>query len=333
MSARFDVAALGNAIVDVIAPSEDAFLQAEGLDKGSMRLIDDDRADELYGRMAPGVEASGGSAGNTIAGVASFGGRAAYVGKVADDQLGGVFAHDIRALGVHFEVAPLTDGPATGRCLINVTPDGQRTMCTYLGAANQLTPADVDPNLIRDAAVTFLEGYLFDPEEARRAFEVAAQAARSADRMISLTLSDAFVVERHRDALIQFLPNVDVLFANAAEIASLFQTDDFESAVGRIRQRVKIAAVTHGEQGSVIVSGEQTHRIAAEPVDKVVDTTGAGDQYAAGVLFGVARGLPLDQAGRLGSIAAAEVIGHYGPRPLVSLKALASAAGIEAPSA
>lgn len=328
MSARFDVAALGNAIVDVIAPSDDAFLQKEGLDKGSMRLIDDDRADELYGRMAPGVEASGGSAGNTIAGVASFGGRAAYVGKVADDQLGGVFAHDIRALGVHFEVAPLTGGPATGRCLINVTPDGQRTMCTYLGAANRLTPEDVDPSLIRDSAVTFLEGYLFDPEDARRAFETAAEAARSADRMISLTLSDAFVVERHRDALLQFLPNVDILFANAAEIASLFQTEDFEAAVGQVRGRVKIAAVTDGEKGSVIVSGEQTHRISAERVDKVVDTTGAGDQYAAGVLFGIARGMPLDQCGRLGSIAAAEVIGHYGPRPLVSLKALASEAGL-----
>ncbi len=326
--ARYDVAALGNAIVDVIASCDEAFLTREGLVKGSMQLIDEARATALYDRMAPGLEASGGSAGNTVAGVASFGGRAAYVGKVADDPLGEIFAHDIRAIGVHFATPPLTGGPATGRSMINVTPDAQRTMCTYLGAANLLMPEDVDETVVADAAVTFLEGYLFDPADARRAFNKAAAAARKAGRMVAITLSDSFVVERWRDHLLGFLDRVDLVFANEAEVTALFQIEDVDTAVDRLAARVRIAAVTRGAEGSVLAAGADRHRIVAERPRQVIDTTGAGDQYAAGVLLGVARGLPLPDCGRLGSIAAAEVIDHVGPRPQTSLKALASAAGL-----
>lgn len=329
MTALYDVAALGNAIVDVISPAADDFLADESLAKGSMMLIDEARAVELYGRMAPGIEASGGSAGNTVAGVASFGGRAAYVGKVADDQLGDVFDHDITAIGVNFSGGRLVGGPGTGRCLVNVTPDGQRTMCTYLGAANQLTPADVDAKVIEAASIVYLEGYLFDPEDARRAFAKAAGLAHGAGRMIALTLSDAFVVDRHREGLLEFIDTqVDIVFANAAEIGSLFQTDDFDAAVRAIRGRAKIAAITRSEHGSVIVAGDALHEVPAAHVEKVVDTTGAGDQYAAGFLFGLAQGRPFDVCGRLGSLAAAEVISHYGPRPQVSLRDLATAAGL-----
>ncbi len=329
MTALYDVAALGNAIVDVIAPAADQFLVDEHLAKGSMMLIDEARAVELYGRMAPGIEASGGSAGHTVAGVASCGGRAAYVGKVGQDQLGDVFDHDITAIGVHFSGGRLVGGPGTGRSLINVTPDGQRTMCTYLGAANQLIPADVDAKVIEAASIVYLEGYLFDPEDARRAFAKAAGLAHGAGRRIALTLSDAFVVERHRESLLEFIDTqVDIVFANAAEIGSLFQTDDFDAAVQAIRGRAKIAAITRSEHGSVIVAGETLHEVQAARVEKVVDTTGAGDQYAAGFLFGLAQGRPLDVCGRLGSLAAAEVISHYGPRPQVSLRDLAAASGL-----
>ena len=329
MSVFFDVAAVGNAIVDVISPAADAFLEAEGLAKGAMTLIDDAQAESLYGRMAPGVEASGGSAGNTVAGVASLGGRAAYVGKVADDQLGRVFRHDITALGVHFEPTPLTGGAATGRCLINVTPDGQRTMCTYLGAANQLTVADIEPEVIKGAQIVYLEGYLFDPEEARRAFAKAAQIARAAGRRIALTLSDAFVVDRHRTGLTAFIAaEVDIVFANAAETMSLYQTTDLAAAAKALAALAPTVCVTHGEHGSQIFHNGAAVAISAHPVEKVLDTTGAGDQYAAGVLFGLARGLDPALCGRLGALAAAEVIGHYGPRPQASLKALAQAAGL-----
>lgn len=327
MTATYDVAAIGNAIVDVISPASEAFLTDQGLDKGAMMLVDEDRSAELYARMAPGVEASGGSAGNTIAGVASFGGKAAYIGKVAKDQLGDVFAHDTRAIGVHFDVPPLVGGAASGKCLINVTPDGQRTMCTFLGASTELTPDDVQPQVIEGAKIVYLEGYLFDPNEARRAFAKAAGLARAAGRMIAITLSDSFVVERHRPALMEFIETqVDLVFANEAEITALFQTD-FAASLDAIRSRVKVAAVTRSEKGSVIVAGE-TFEVAAEPVEKVVDTTGAGDQYAAGFLFGLAGGRPLNVCGRLGSLAAAEVISHYGPRPQVSLKELAAAKGL-----
>lgn len=329
MTTLYDVAAIGNAIVDVIAPASDDFLADQGLIKGSMALIDDETAVTLYSRMAAAVEASGGSAGNTVAGVASLGGRGVHIGKIGRDELGEVFAHDMDAIGARFAGGRMDDGTPTGRCLINVTPDGERTMSTSLGAAALLSPADVDPAVIEAAKIVYLEGYLFDPTEARRAFAKAAGLARASDRLIALTLSDAFVIDRHRPALLGFIDTeVDILFANAAEITSLFQTDDFDAAVEAVRGRAKIAAVTCGEKGSVIVAGDAIHRIAAAPVQKVVDTTGAGDQYAAGFLFGLAQGRALDYCGRLGSLAAAEVISHYGPRPQVSLRDLAIAAGL-----
>ena len=331
--ARFDVIAVGNAIVDVLAPCEPAFLQAHGLVPGSMQLVDAEQSAALYAAMAAGVEASGGSAGNTVAGVGSFGGRAAYLGKVADDPLGQVFAHDVRAAGVHFDVAPLAGGAerglGTGRCLINVTPDGQRTMCTFLGAANQLTVEDVDAALIGQGAIVYLEGYLFDPSPGRAAFEAAAAAAHAAGRKVAITLSDAFVVHRWRAELLDFIAaSADVVLANEAELAALFEIDDFDAAADRLAAMVQVAAVTRGAEGSVIVSGDRRIKVAAFPVDKVIDTTGAGDEYAAGFLLGLARGLPLEDAGKLGSLAAAEVIAHWGPRPMTSLARLAEEAGL-----
>ena len=328
MTAPYDVAAIGNAIVDVIAPADDAFLAAQGLVKGSMGLIDETQAAALYATMAPGMETTGGSGANTVAGVASFGARAAYVGKVAKDQRGEVFAHDMRAIGVAFDVAPLVGGAATARSLINVTQDGERTMSTFLGASNQLTPEDVDAGLIENSAILFLEGYLFDPSEARRAFAKAAAIARTNDRKIALTLSDTFVVERHRGALLEFIESqVDIVFANEGEVCALFETD-FETAVAALASRSHIAAVTRGEAGSVVTRGAERYEVPAYPVREVVDTTGAGDQYAAGFLFGLARERPLDHCARLGSLAATEVISHYGPRPLVSLAALAAEKGL-----
>jgi hypothetical protein len=329
MSELYDVAAIGNAIVDVIAQADDAFLATHGLDKGAMMLVDEARSAALYSTMAAGVETSGGSAGNTIAGVASLGGRAAYLGKVAKDQLGDVFAHDMRAIGAHFDTAPLVGGPATARSLINVTPDGERTMCTFLGASVEFTADDIDPAIIEAAKIVYLEGYLFDAEPARRAFAKAAGLARGAGRMLGITLSDSFVVERHRGALLGFMESqVDLVFANENEITALFETDDFDAAVNQIRSQVKLAAVTCGSKGSVIVRGDETVTIPAYPVDQVVDTTGAGDQYAAGFMFGLSQGRSLEVCGRLGSMAAAEVISHYGPRPMVSLKDLAASKGI-----
>jgi sugar/nucleoside kinase (ribokinase family) len=330
MTGLYDVAAIGNAIVDVIAPAGDEFLAAEGLAKGAMILVDEARSAELYGRMAPGIEASGGSAGNTVAGVASLGGRSAYIGKVADDELGDIFTHDIRAIGAHFATAALKGGPATARSLINVTPDGQRTMCTYLGACVELCAHDVDPQVIENSKIVYLEGYLFDPEEARRAFAKAAGLARAAGRKIALSLSDAFVVDRHRHALLAFIDSqVDILFANESEICALFEGGNWAAGAREVRKRVEIAAITRGERGSLVLCPETEHIIAAAPVAKVVDTTGAGDQYAAGFMFGLASGRPLDVCGDLGSLAAAEVIGHYGPRPEASLAALAKASGLQ----
>ncbi|MDQ0465268.1 sugar/nucleoside kinase (ribokinase family) [Caulobacter ginsengisoli] len=329
MTTQYDVAAIGNAIVDVIASSDDAFLAAQGLVKGSMALIDADQAEHLYGRMAQAIETSGGSAGNTVAGVASLGGQAAYIGKVADDQLGAFFAHDLKAIGAHFSSTPLVGGAPTARSLINVTPDGERTMCTYLGACVELTAADVDPAIIENAFSVYLEGYLFDPPEARRAFAKAAGLAHGAGRLIAMTLSDSFVVERHREGLLAFIDSqVDIVFANSDEVKALFQTDDFDNAAAQLGARTKIAAVTNGAQGSIVLAGRDSHRIDACPVDKVVDTTGAGDQYAAGFLFGLARGRSLEVCGRLGSMAAAEVISHIGPRPQVNLAELARTQGL-----
>ncbi len=329
MPTLYDVAAIGNAIVDVIAPADDAFLARLELAKGGMTLVDQATADRLYGEMAAGLETSGGSAGNTVAGVASFGGRAAYIGKVAADTLGEIFAHDMRAIGAHFDTAPLTGGPATARCLVNVTPDGERTMCTFLGACVELTADDVSPAIIEASAVLYLEGYLFDPPEARRAFAKAAGLARASGGSIALSLSDAFVVERHREALLGFIDTqVDIVFANETEVCALFQTDDFSAAAEAMRHRVRIAALTRGSKGSLILSDAGDAVIAAEPVAKVVDTTGAGDQYAAGFLHGLATGRPIEVCGRLASLAASEVISHYGPRPGVSLAKLAASLGV-----
>ena len=333
--ARYDVCAVGNAIVDVLAPCEPAFLDAQGLTAGSMQLVDADRSAALYAAMAAGVEASGGSAGNTVAGVGSFGGRAAYIGKVADDTLGGVFTHDIRAAGVHFDTAPLADGAASGRgtgvCMINVTPDGQRTMCTFLGAANQLDASDIDADLIGASAIVYLEGYLFDPAPARAAFEASAAAAHAAGRKVAITLSDAFVVHRWRAELLAFIEaSADIVLANEAELQALFEAGDFDQAAAHLGRIVDIAAVTRGPLGSVVFGGGGAERVEvpAFPVDKVVDTTGAGDQYAAGLLLGLARGLSLEDAGKLGSLAASEVIAHWGPRPMTSLETLARDAGL-----
>jgi sugar/nucleoside kinase (ribokinase family) len=324
----YDVAAIGNAIVDVIAPATDAFLAEAGLTKGAMMLVDAEQSAALYAKMAAGMEASGGSAANTVAGLASFGGRGAFLGKVANDQLGQVFTHDMAAIGAHFANAPLEGGPATAVSMINVTPDAQRTMCTFLGASVQFADDDVDPAIVEGAKIVYLEGYLFDAEPARRAFAKAAALAHGAGRMIALTLSDSFVVERHRAGLLGFIESqVDLLFANESEVTALFQTDDFDTAVEQLRQRVTLAAVTRSAQGSVILTRGEHLSVAAEPVEKVVDTTGAGDQYAAGFMFGLARGRPLQQCGKLGSLAAAEVISHYGPRPQVSLKSLAESKG------
>jgi sugar/nucleoside kinase (ribokinase family) len=324
----YDVAAIGNAIVDVIAPATDEFLAANGLDKGAMMLVDPAQSAALYSKMAASVEASGGSAANTIAGVASFGGRGAYMGKVADDKLGEIFAHDMRAIGARFENTPLVGGPGTAISMINVTPDAQRTMCTFLGASVEFADADVDPEVVEAAKIVYLEGYLFDAEAARRAFAKAAGLAHGAGRMIALTLSDGFVVERHRAGLMAFIESqVDLLFANENEILALFQTDNFDEAVEALRTRVKLAAVTRSAAGSVILSTGERLTVKAEPVEKVVDTTGAGDQYAAGFMFGLSRGRSLQQCGQLASLAAAEVISHYGPRPQVSLKELAASKG------
>jgi sugar/nucleoside kinase (ribokinase family) len=324
----YDVAAIGNAIVDVIAPATDAWLVENGLDKGAMMLVDPARSAELYGKMQAAVEASGGSAANTIAGLASFGGKGAFMGKVADDKLGETFAHDMRAIGARFENTPLVGGPATAVSMINVTPDAQRTMCTFLGASVEFSDADVEKDVVEAAKIVYLEGYLFDAEAARRAFAKAAGLAHGAGRMIALTLSDGFVVERHRAGLMGFIETqVDLLFANETEICALFETTDFDAAVAALRPHVKLAAITRSEAGSVILSQGERLKVAAEPVEKVVDTTGAGDQYAAGFMFGLSRGRPLQQCGQLASLAAAEVISHYGPRPQVSLKDLAAAKG------
>ncbi len=322
-SAAFDVLGIGNAIVDVITHADDSFLTKHALVKGSMTLIDEARAETLYGAMGPGVEISGGSCGNTIAGVASFGGKGAYVGKVRNDQLGAVFGHDLRATGVTFGTAQATEGPATARCLIVVTPDAQRTMNTYLGACTRLGPSDIDVAQVAAAQVTYVEGYLWDPPDAKKAVLKAFDAAHAAGRKVSITLSDSFCVDRYRDefrALIR--DKVDILFANESEIKSLYQVDSFEAALAAARAENKICALTRSEKGSVVIKGDETHAVPAAPVARVVDTTGAGDLYAAGFLFGFTHGKPLSECARLGGIAAAEVISHVGARPEKALKGL-----------
>jgi sugar/nucleoside kinase (ribokinase family) len=322
---ELDVVGIGNAMVDVLAHAEDGFLARQGLVKGAMQLVDEARARELYDAMGPGVEISGGSAANTMVGVASFGGRAHYIGKVRDDQLGDVFGHDLRSTGVAYDTPRATDGPPTGRCLILVTPDAQRTMSTFLGASSRLGPRDVDPRLVARGRILYLEGYLFDPPEAQEAFRVAAAAAHAAGRKVSLTLSDPFCVDRHRKAFLDLVErHVDILFANEAEICALYEAADFEAALARVRGHCEIAALTRSARGSVILGEGRVFRVAAQPVGAVVDTTGAGDLYAAGVLYGLSRGLDLPTCGRLGSLAAAEVIAHVGARPMVPLAELAA---------
>ncbi len=321
-TATLDVLGVGNAIVDVLAETADAFLTAEGIAKGGMTLIDTDRAHALYSRMPPGIEMSGGSAANTMAGIASLGGSCAYIGKVADDQLGEVFAHDIRAIGVGFDTKPLAGGEPTARCLILITPDAQRSMNTFLGASSFLDASDIDAGLIRSAKVTYLEGYLFDRPEAKAAFFAAAKIAHDAGRKVALTLSDTFCVARHHAEFTELVTHVDILFANEAEAAALTGESAFDASVRALSAKCPIVCVTHGAAGSVIAAQGHTHKIAAAPVERVIDTTGAGDLYAAGVLYGITAGLDLAAAGRIGSIAAAEAISHVGPRPQRSLRAL-----------
>jgi sugar/nucleoside kinase (ribokinase family) len=329
MPTTYDVLGIGNAIVDVIARTEDDFLVTHGMHKGTMALIDEARAEAIYGSMGPAIEASGGSGANTIAGVASFGGRAAFVGKVKDDVLGKAFTHDIRAIGVDFGTKPATTGPSTARCYVLVTPDGERTMNTYLGAAQNLAPADLDEKQIAAARYTYLEGYLWDPPQAKEAFRKAAAIAHGAGRKVALTLSDAFCVDRYRDEFLNLMRTgaVDLIFANERELHSLYQTADFDSAVAALRNDVKLAVVTRSEKGCIVVSRESNEAVAAAPIEKMVDATGAGDLFAAGFLIGLARDQDHRDAARLGAIAAAEVIQHLGARPETSLKALAQDSG------
>ncbi len=324
-----DVVAIGNAIVDVIARCDDDFLAAEGLIKASMRLIDAAEAERLYARMGPGVQVSGGSAANTVAGVASLGGSAGFIGRVARDELGDVFRHDIGSIGIAYDTPPAEGSEATGRCLILVTPDGERTMSTYLGASTGLGPSELDSAMIAGAKILYLEGYLFDPPEARRAFHLAAGIAKDAGRLVALSLSDRFCVERHRAEFLSFIAGgVDILFANEDEASALYQTDDFEAVCTDAGRDAKIAAITCSAAGSVIVSGADRIPIAAAPVARVTDTTGAGDLYAAGFLYGLASGLPLEDCGRLASLAAGEIITHLGARPETPLSGLAREAGL-----
>lgn len=315
MTAGLDVVGIGNAIVDIIGQADDAFLDAHDMRKGAMTLVDEKRAEALYGAMGPAVQLSGGSAGNTIAGLASLGARTGYIGKVKADALGAVFRHDIVSAGVRFPTPPAQIGPATARCLIFVTPDAQRTMNTYLGACADLGPEDVDAELVESAAITYLEGYLYDPPRAKAAFHRAAEIAHPAGRKVALSLSDRFCVERYRGEFRKLAElHVDYLFANEGEITALFETD-LEGALEKVANAVEIAAVTRGAAGSVIVAKSRRVAVDAAPVEHVVDTTGAGDLYAAGFLFGLARGKTLAECGRLASLSAAEIISHYGGRP------------------
>jgi sugar/nucleoside kinase (ribokinase family) len=312
---RFDVVAVGNALVDVLAHEDHDFVARTGVAPGAMTMVDAARSEEIYAQMGPAVEVSGGSAANTAAGVASFGGRAAYIGRVAGDTFGKVFTHDLRSLGVHFDSPVAADGTPTGRCLVVVTPDAQRTMYTYLGAANRLDAGAVDDALVREAAVTFVEGYLWDEPQAKEAIRAAAAGAHAAGRRFALTLSDPFCVERHRAEFLQLAEQeVDILFANEREITMLYEVDTFDEALQHVRGHCEIAALTRGPLGSVIVADSEVHVIDPCPVE-VVDTTGAGDLYAAGFLYGFTHGHPLAECGRLASVAAAEVISHLGARP------------------
>lgn len=324
-AATYGLCAIGNAIVDVLAHATDEFLQAEKIAKGGMTLIDEARADALYAKMGQAIEASGGSAANTVAGYASLGGKAAYMGKVRNDQLGKIFRHDMQALGVTFITPPAESGPTTARCLVLVTPDAQRSMNTFLGASVNFGEKDIDPALIKAAEITYLEGYLFDKPEAQLAFFEAVRIAGQAGRKTAITLSDTFCVDRHREAFRKLIGNgVDVVFANQHELESLTETKDVHQAIAMMQDRCNLLVTTMSADGAIIAArGQQPIQIKAEPVAKLVDSTGAGDQFAAGFLYGLTHGHDLPTCGRLGALAAAEVISHFGPRPEQSLAALA----------
>ncbi|MDQ3381077.1 MAG: adenosine kinase [Actinomycetota bacterium] len=329
-----DVIGIGNALVDVITHEDDDFLAEFGLAKGTMHLIDEARAQSLYDAMGPGIQMSGGAAANTAVGVASFGGSAHYVGKVRDDDLGEAFGEDLRSTGVGYDTEALAAGPSTGRCLILVTPDAQRTMNTFLGASVVLRPEDVDEALIARGTILFLEGYLFDPPAAQEAFRVASRMAHAAGRRVALSLCDPFCVDRHRQAFRDLVEHhVDVLFANESEICSLYELDDFDDALRRVRGVCEIAALTRGERGSLVVTSDEAYEVDAVPVERLVDTTGAGDLYAAGFLYGLSHGHDLPSCGRLGSLAAAEVISHVGARPATSLAEIAASDSATGPGA
>ncbi len=329
MTDAIHVLTIGNAIVDVIAKVDETFIMREKLVKGSMNLIDEARAEALYAVMGPAIEISGGSAGNTAAGVASFGGKAAYFGKVRNDQLGGIYRHDMRSQGVLFESLAATEGPATARSFILVTPDGERTMNTYLGACVNLDEADVNADIVKRAQVTYMEGYLYDKPAAKAAFRAAAKISQASGRLTSITLSDSFCVERHRDDFLDLIRNsIDIVFANETEIKAMYKTQSFSGAIDAARKDCPIVVVTRSEKGSVIVKGQETIEVPAHPVKEVVDVTGAGDLFASGFLFGYTHGKPLAQCARLGSLAAAEVISHVGARPEVNLAAHAKSQGL-----
>lgn len=324
--ARFDVAGIGNAIVDVLAPAEDAFLTEEKLAKGGMMLIDEMRAEALYAKMNASTECSGGSVANTLAGIASLGAKCAFVGKVRDDQLGAIFRHDMKAIGVQFETPAASQGPATARCLILVTPDAQRTMNTYLGACTQVSEMDVDELVIRDSKITYIEGYLWDQPEAKAAIRKAMIAANKAGRKVALTLSDTFCVERHREEFLELVETqVDILFANEAEIKALYQQDDFDMAAETVRGECEVVALTRSEKGCVILTDRNTVVIPGQFVPDVIDTTGAGDLFAAGFLYGYTQGWELEEAGKLGNRCAAEIITQMGARSLKPLNSLLAA--------
>ncbi|WP_281977744.1 adenosine kinase [Pseudorhizobium flavum] len=327
---QFDVLTVGNAIVDIIARCDDQFLTENDIIKGAMNLIDAERAELLYSRMGPAVEASGGSAGNTAAGVAGIGGRAAYFGKVAEDQLGRIFQHDIRAQGVHYATKPQGTNPPTARSMIFVTPDGERSMNTYLGACVEFGPGDVEPAIVAESAVTYFEGYLWDPPRAKEAILECARIAHENGREVSMTLSDPFCVDRYRSEFLDLMRSgtVDIVFANKQEALSLYETDDFELALKSIAADCKLAAVTLSEEGAIILRGEERVKIDAYKVDDLVDTTGAGDLFAAGFLYGYTQGRSLSDCGKLGCLSAAIVIKQIGPRPMVSLRDAAVGEGL-----
>lgn len=323
----YDVVAIGNAIVDVLAPADDGFIASEGMAKGSMQLMfSPGEADALYAKMAVGTEASGGSAANTVAGIAALGGKCGFIGQVADDQLGAVFAHDIRAMGVAFPTAARAGEPSTARCLIFVTPDGQRTMNTFLGASQFLPESALDHELIASGAILYLEGYLWDPEEPRAAMKAAIDTARAAGRRVAFTLSDIFCISRHRADFLKLMAGgqLDILFANENELLSLMETEDFEAALAHAAAQVPVLVVTRSEKGALAIANGARAQVPAEPIERVVDTTGAGDLFAAGFLHGQAQGMDLERSLRLGAICAAEIISHVGARPMVDLKALAA---------